>query len=34
MSFMNIPTILQGYSDGLSAQRDDGLVHSIRIIGS
>ena len=34
MSFMSIPTILQEYKDGLLAQKDDRLVHNIRIIDS
>ena len=34
MNFMSIPIILQGYNDGLIAQKDDGLRHNIRIIDS
>ena len=29
---MSIPTILQGYNDGSSPQKDDGLKHNIPII--
>ena len=34
MSFVSIPTILQEYSDGLLAQKDDGLGYNIRTINS
>ena len=34
MGFMSIPIIFQEYSNGLLAQKDDGLGRNIRIIDS